>query len=193
MNILIVYAHPNPKSFCHAILDTVQQALIAQGHEVHVRDLYALNFNPILSGADFVSFKSGKIPTDISVEQVEIRWAHIIVVINPVWWTSMPAILKGYFDRVFSYGFAFGAGTDGRVKGLLADKKVFIFNTMGNSREMYDQSGMFKSMIQTISQGVFEFSAMHVLGHHFFTSVTSSTPQQRESMLKEAEAIVSKF
>ncbi len=191
MNVLIIYAHPNPKSFCHAIVEKVQAACQHAGHVVRVRDLYVLNFNPLLTAQDFITFKEGKVPSDIALEQDEIKWANLLIVVNPVWWTSMPAILKGYFDRVFSYGFSFKAGLDGGSVGLLTDKKAYIFNTLGNSTQMYGDSGMFRSMTQTISEGVFEFAAIKVLGHKYFTSVPSSTHEQRQEMLKEVEAIIS--
>ncbi len=70
MKHLIIYSHPNPQSFCHAILETAVGALKAKGHEVVVRDLYAMNFNPILKGSDLTGFKSGNIPKDIKTRRV---------------------------------------------------------------------------------------------------------------------------
>ncbi len=80
MNHLIVYSHPNPKSFCHAILETAVKALQSKGHEVVVRDLYALGFDPVLKGSDFVGFQSGNIPADIKAEQEKISGAEICCV-----------------------------------------------------------------------------------------------------------------
>ncbi len=190
MNVLVLYAHPNPKSFCHAILEVAVKTFEGEGHSVHVRDLYALKFNPILDASDFMAFKEGKTPLDIASEQDEIRWSDVIVIVFPIWWASMPAILKGYFDRVFSYGFSFGKGPGGSVVGLLSGKKVYIFNTLGNTEDSYQNLGMFKSISQTMEEGVLKFSAMQVMGHKYFSSVPSLTHDQRQSMLEEVKSIV---
>ncbi len=77
MNHLIVYSHPNPKSFCHAILETAVMTLQSKGHEVVIRDLYALGFDPVLKGNDFIEFQSGNIPSDIRAEQEKISGAKV--------------------------------------------------------------------------------------------------------------------
>lgn len=189
MNVLIVYAHPNPKSFCHAIMETAKEAFEKKGGIVRVRDLYALHFNPVLTSSDFISLKQGQVPDDIAIEQEQVKWAKLIVMIYPIWWTSMPAILKGYLDRVFSNGFAFIAGPQG-AKGLLPDKNVYLINTLGNSHESYAQSGMFESLSQTLEVGVFEFSSMPVIGHTYLSSVPSVTHEARVDMLNEVKRIV---
>ncbi|MFH1018492.1 MAG: NAD(P)H-dependent oxidoreductase, partial [Pseudomonadota bacterium] len=107
MNHLIIYSHPNPKSFNHAILEEFSGALRDAGHEVRVRDLYAIGFKPVLQGSDLE--QAGKRPPaeDICAEQAHISWADVITFIFPLWWAGMPAIAKGYLDRVFSEGFAY--------------------------------------------------------------------------------------
>ena len=130
MRHLVLYCHPDSKSFCHAILENVVETLRGKGHEVRVKDLYAEGFDPILKGSDFAAFQAGKTPPDIKAEQDHIVWAETITVIHPVWWTSLPAMLKGYIDRVFALGFAYAFGPDG-PKGLLGGRKVVIFSTQG--------------------------------------------------------------
>ena len=66
MKHLIVYSHPNPKSFCHAIKETAAEVSRGKGHETEIRDLYVLGFNPVLKGSDFAAFQSGKVPADIA-------------------------------------------------------------------------------------------------------------------------------
>ena len=192
MNILIVYAHPNPKSFCHAIKEEIINTAQLKGHVVKVRDLYALNFNPVLSSQDILNIKQGIIPLDIAQEQEAISWSNLMVIINPIWWTASPVILKGYYDRVFCLGFAYGQTPTG-VKGLLGDKKVYIFNTLGNSHESYQKAGLFKSIAHTSAVGSFEFAGMMVIGHQFFASVPSVTQEKRQEMLKEVSQITANF
>ena len=122
MNHLILFAHFNENSFGSAIKDTILNELKAKGHNVEVRDLYKLNFNPVLTYNDMSGLRGGNIPPDILEEQKLIRWADTINIVHPIWWTGLPAILKGYFDKVFTYGFAYQY-TDKGVDGLLAGKK----------------------------------------------------------------------
>lgn len=84
--------------------------------------LYELNFNPVLGASDFISFSKGNTPEDIKEEQEHISWADSITFIYPVWWAGLPAILKGYVDRVFSHGFAYAYGENG-IEKLLSGKK----------------------------------------------------------------------
>ncbi|MEG1585283.1 MAG: NAD(P)H-dependent oxidoreductase, partial [Bacteroidales bacterium] len=101
MEHLIIYAHPNPNSFNHAILETCLNKLTALGASVEVRDLYKINFNPCFSLADLEAKQAGKVLPDVQIEQDYINKAEKITFIAPIWWGLLPAMLKGYFDRVF--------------------------------------------------------------------------------------------
>ena len=184
MKQLIVYSHPNPLSFNHAILETLTGALKAQGDEVVVRDLYALKFDPVLKAADFEAIQQGSVTGDVKVEQDHIRWADVITFIFPVWWASMPAITKGYIDRVFSHGFAYSYSANG-PQGLLGGKKVMVITTQGAPEAYYAGNGMLQSMSQTIDEGIFKFCALELLGHRAFGEVPSTTPENRAKMLTE--------
>jgi hypothetical protein len=86
MGHLIVYTHPNPKSFCHAILDTVRSTLIERGDDVVVTDLYEKNFSPILAASDFIAFGKGEIPADILKEQELVTRADNLIFIETVYY-----------------------------------------------------------------------------------------------------------
>ena len=124
MKHLIVYAHPHTDSFNNAILNTAVTALEAEGHEVVVRDLYQLGFQPVLTEADTASMRAGQTPQDIATEQQYVTEADAITFIYPIWWTGLPAILKGYVDRVFAYGFAYASGAAG-IEKLLTGKRTY--------------------------------------------------------------------
>lgn len=192
MKHLIVYSHPNPKSFCHAILDSVNEALREKKHEVVVRDLYEMKFDPILKGSDFVGFKSGNIPADIKTEQAHIVWADVMTMIYPVWWTGLPAMIKGYIDRVYSFGFAYSMGANGIVK-LLTTKKVIVFNTQGTPKEVYAQSGMTDAMKKTSDTGIFDFCGIQVLHHQFFPSVPFVDDAARKGYLAEVKKVMNQY
>jgi NAD(P)H dehydrogenase (quinone) len=191
MKTLVIVAHPNPASFnVNGILKTVTETLAAKGHDVRVRDLYALDFNPVLSGADFAAFQSGNIPEDIKTEQAHIAWATNIVVINPTWWIGRPAILQGYYDRVFSYGFAFEVGPDGPV-GLLKNEKALVINTAGTAEAAYDAWEGSKALLgRPSTEGVFYFSGIKHATHLQLFGIGSSTDAQRADALSQvADAV----
>jgi len=189
MKYLIVYAHPNPKSFNHAILETISEALKKSNKNFEVRDLYKIHFNPILSAEDFAAFQNGAIPDDIKTEQDHIRSADTLVFIFPIWWSSMPAILKGYIDRVFSLKFAYDITADGAI-GLLKGKKAFIVSTTGASKEDNEKMGAFKMMNMSMDMAIFQFSGLEVIEHKYFSSVQYVSDKDRKQMLEELRLIV---
>lgn len=188
MKHLIIYAHPNPASFNHAIKETIVRVLKDKGQSLRVRDLYALRFDPILKADDFETFLAGKTPGDIAIEQDHVRWADQLTFLYPVWWGRMPSIGAGYIDRVFSKGFAYDYGPTGPV-GLLPGKKVYIFSTMGAPLSVSESSGGIKSMEQIIDNETFRFCGMEMIGHKYFGSVPTVTDEERKKMLEEAAQI----
>jgi len=184
MKNLIIYCHPNPKSFNHAILETYQEKLSSKDEEIVVRDLYALRFEPILGSEDFSKFFSGEISEDIKEEQKHIAWSEIITFIYPIWWFQMPAVLKGYIDRVFSKGFAYDF-IEGGVEGLLKGKRVIIFNTTGGSLENYEKFGFKNALSITHDIGIFGFCGMEVIRKEIFHEVPFITDEERKKMLEK--------
>jgi len=188
MKNLIIYAHPNPKSFNRAILMNIQQRLAQLNRSFIERDLYALNFDPVLKAADLAAIQQGNTPADIAQEQAYIKEAKTIIFIHPIWWFGMPAILKGYIDRVFSYGFAYAA-KDGKISGLLTDKRVFVFNTTGGNELTYNQAGFNQGLKTTMDNGIYGFCGMKVEKHVFFYEVPTINKTQREAMLLQIKAM----
>ena len=191
MKHFVLYAHPDPKSFCHAILDTVVETLRGKGHEVRVSDLYAQGFDPVLKGSDFEALQAGKTPPDIKAEQDNITWAEVITVVHPVWWTNMPAMLKGYIDRVLTLGFAYAFGPEG-PKGLLGNRKVVVFSTQGALNEAYDASGVTDAMKKASDTGIYSFCGMEVLEHKFFGGVPMTDDATRKGYLSEVKKVMSR-
>lgn len=189
MNHLVVFAHPNTKSFGKGIADTIRKASEEKGAKVEVRDLYAIGFDPVLKPTDFEAYAKGEVLEDVRTEQDYIRWADVITFVYPVWWTGFPALLKGYVDRVFTYGFAY-ASVDGAVTGLLPEKKALLFSTTGTPGEVYEQNGTHQAMKQTSDVGVFHFSGIEVLNHTFFGAVPYVSDDVRKDYLKEVEKVI---
>lgn len=189
MQYLIIYAHPNPASFNHAILETISEELDKKNKNYKVRDLYKIGFNPVLSARELSAIQKGDVPKDIKKEQNYISKADTLIFISPIWWSAMPAMLKGYIDRVFSLKFAYDITEEG-VAGLLQGKKVFIVSTTGASKEDYEKMGAFKMMNMSMDMAIFRFSGMKVIGHKYLSAVPYVSQQERKKMLKELRLLV---
>ncbi|KNF07191.1 putative NADPH-quinone reductase [Gottschalkia purinilytica] len=191
MKNLIVYANPDPNSFSHSIKELVKEYSKEKGHEVEVRDLYAINFNPVLSLKELKDSEEGILPDEIRKEQDYINWADVITFIFPIWW-GIPSILKGYIDRVFAYDFAY-TYTESGSKGLLEGKKVFLFNPMGSLNETYENNGMDKALETTINKGIFEFSAMEVVDRKLFGGLPRANEEKAIEYLNQVKESLSKL
>ncbi|RLJ70515.1 NAD(P)H dehydrogenase (quinone) [Hydrogenivirga caldilitoris] len=179
--VLVIYAHPNPKSFNAAIRETVEDFLKERNLPFRTRDLYAISFNPVLSGEDFVALQKGSFLEDVGKEQEFVKEADTLIFIFPMWWYSFPAILKGYIDRVFSYGFAYGE-KDGKVVGLLEGKRALIFCTLGGFEEDYEN---FSECLMNTFKATFEFCSIKVPLVKFFYGVPYVSDEVRKGYLEE--------
>ena len=164
------------------------EKLKANNHEVALRDLYAEDFSPVLSDADFYQFSQGQVPDEVITEQEYIANADILVFIYPIWWFQMPAMLKGYIDRVFSKGFAYDYTSNGIV-GLFKDKRCVIINTTGGSEEQYNEYGFLEGITRTIDAGNFQFCGMKILLHKFLFGVPNISQEERVKMLEELKSL----
>jgi NAD(P)H dehydrogenase (quinone) len=162
MDVLWVVAHPEPRSLTAVLAADGRAALAAQGHEVEVSDLYAMRWDPVLTRADYGldaderlvvstesrrAFDAGTLPPEIRAEQEKLRRADALVLQFPLWWFGMPAILKGWVDRVFVEGFAYGVrGPDGRTRrygdGVLAGKRALVVTTTGGPDSAFGPRGI---------------------------------------------------
>lgn len=190
MKTLVIIAHPCKNSFNASIFNEVKTYLTKKEHEVRVRDLYDLNFNPVLDEDNHTSFYQTKVPKEILVEQQEITWAENLVFIYPTWWCGMPAILKGYIDRVFTNGFAFRYEQKKGVEGLLKGKKVVVFQTTSQTEEFMKPNQLISSMETSIDVGILDYCGLNVITHKFFYSVPHVDKEAREKMLEEVKGIV---
>jgi NAD(P)H dehydrogenase (quinone) len=186
MNFLIVYAHPNPGSFNRAIVETLSTALRDGGHDVRVRDLYGLAFDPVMSLKDLR--KEGEAPAPVRTEREHVSWANVLIFVYPVWFNGMPAIAKGYFDRVFCEGFGYELGPGG-ARALLTGKKAFVIQTLGAPAEVYESTGLFKAMEQVLQGGMFSISGIESLGTKSLCSVYEAGDAGRKAMLEEVRAL----
>ena len=143
MNISVILAHPDERSFNHAIARTAIDRIRANGHEVNFHDLYKENFDPLLEKSEMQ--RNAELTGQVNSHCAEIVEADGIVIIHPNWWGQPPAILKGWIDRVIRPGIAYefieGDSGEGVPKGLLKAKAALVFNTSnteeGREREVF--------------------------------------------------------
>ena len=190
MNVLIVYAHPNPLSFNQSILRVVDSAFKNRGASVRIKDLYTERFDPVLDGAQLALQSAGKLPHAIKREQEQILWADTIAVIYPLWWFDRPAILKGWFDRVFTNGFAFSY-SGAHVKGLLTAKRALVIVTAGGAKDDFGKNA--DQLTRSTTEGTLAFCGITDIVDRIFYAVSLVSDSARKQMLAEVETCVQQF
>ncbi len=189
MKYLIIYTHLNPNSFTKAVVDEVEKIAINKAHETKVIDLYADEFNPVLKFPDIqYSFMDGEAPKDVEIYQQYITWADRIIFVYPLWWQQMPAMLKGFIDRVFTNGYAYMYEESG-PKGLLAGKSVQLIINTGNPSELLERNGLHTAVKKVNEEGIFEFCGM-TAETIFFGDVAMGTDNERKEYLKSIGEII---
>lgn len=156
MNSLIVLAHPEPNSFNGALARQAEGILLSQRHVVQISDLYAKQFDPAEHSRHFPQRKvrsrffpqteqrfsadQGTLPTDVKAEIDALFWADFVLLQFPLWWFGMPAILKGWMDRVFAYGSLY-TGSRRFQNGICQGKRAILSVTAGSSADACSYNG----------------------------------------------------
>ncbi len=190
MKVLIIFGHPNPDSFNGLILNKIKNKLTEKGYEFIVKNLYDSNFNPMLSMGDFIKMTSKTVSDDVALEHSDIGWAEAIVLIYPVWWSGPPAIVKGWFDRVLTEGFAFTYKTDGSHEGLLKDKQAFIFSTSAMTLEKMNSLGLAKAMEDIAVKGILNYCGITNVTYRNLSEVPETDDLIRNQMLQDVENLI---
>ena len=189
MNVLAVVAHPVPTSFNHAIRREVEAGLAEAGHEVKVADLYAEGFQPAMIEADFAQFAGEPMPIAIQAEQARVEWSDAIIFIFPLWWWSMPAMMKGWIDRVMAYGFAWKDPADPDSGGM-RHRKVIVMITAGDNAEGLAKRGYDKALHTQLNVGTWNYCGLKDVTTRIFYGVTPGAPAElRAAYLAEARAL----
>jgi len=239
MNILTIYAHPNPKSFCHAVLEQLTKGLADAGHKNEVVDLYAIDFDPVLRARDAPSWMDENVPQeildrsdirrelidgargplqrflvrrwignknartiiralrkdrrpkDVLEQQAKIARADALILVAPVWFVGMPAMLKGWIERVFTLGFAFGLSPegwrgdlDGRIPLLKLEKALVVNTTLFDERSY--RSGLGDAMKLLIDEFTLRYPGIKRVEHEYFYAVYGADDEMRRGYLERA-------
>jgi len=138
-HVLVVYCHPKGDSLGGRIAANYVAGLRSVGRTYEVADLYRERFDPVFAESDYAQFEGGVLPQEILDEQARIDRADGIVVISPIWWLSFPAMLKGWFDRVWSNGWAYEFENDPEGSLLHPRPFLFLLTTGGSARTFRDR------------------------------------------------------
>ncbi len=172
MKHLIVVAHPIEKSFTMSVARAYAAELKSLGHSVEIFDLYRAEFDPILRAAELAPVSSEESPIDpyVEREQEAVRATNVLTVIYPLWWLSMPAMMKGYIDRVFARGFAYES-RNGKVHGLLGGKKAVLMTVSGAPMPYLMESGRWNAVEVLQDTHIFRAAGFELLEHLHFDEV----------------------
>jgi NAD(P)H dehydrogenase (quinone) len=242
MRVLTVYAHPDPRSFCHAVLERFTGGLADAGHEVEVVDLYAIGFDPVFRTRDMAQYVHEDMPPDI-LEGMDLRtrvlqsvpggplarlaarawmrgkeprelarvirqggpkdarrqWEKVaaadgLAFIAPVFWLHFPAILKGWFERVFAYGSAYELtreGWQGHVSGrvpLMRHEKALVISTTLFCEADY-KAEWEAPMTRIIDDWGLRYPGVKRVEHVYFYEAAIAEPPRLQEYLRRAYAL----
>lgn len=237
MKVLIIYAHPNPMSFTHAILENFVRGIKETGHQYEIIDLYKTKFNPVFQDMDSAFFVDKDIPRDLFQQmdmramivglagnpvkrliaklyirnktdddlielinsqkpkdvlrhQKKVAEADVLVFITQVFWMHFPALVKGWMERVLTYGFAYKLNEngwkgdpDGRIP-LLKIKKAIIMQPTFFNEKVYREKGFKDAIVKTIDDWSLKYPGIEDVDHIFFHSILSVSPETRKKYLE---------
>ena len=212
MKVFIVHAHHEPKSFNGALTNVAPKVLISLGHEVKISDLYAMKFDPVSDRRNFTSVKNpdylkqqaeemrasevNGFSPDIQGEINKVQWCDLMIWQFPLWWFSVPAILKGWVDRVFAMGQAYGQGR-AYGKGVFRGKRAMLSITTGGVAEAFTEErdplhefgeghgfhGDIYGILRPIQRGILSFTGFAVLRPHIVHAPVRLTGEERRQCL----------
>lgn len=212
MNVLIVFTHPEPKSLNSSLKNIASNKLKEEGHQVEISDLYASKFKAALDQEDFLepldperfkpiieqcnASKNNSFAEDIEEEMKKVKNADLIIFQFPVWNGNIPAILKGWFDRIFACGFSINI-FEGKIydKGLMKEKKAMLSFTTGGTEETYYMNIPEKdpAKLLPVVTEILKLSGFEVLKPFIVFNAMMLTEDDAKKYFEEYEEILSKL
>jgi len=181
MNLSVVLSHPYERSFCHAIASQVSEAAIGSGSTVSMHDLYAESIDPVLTGAEIA--RRFSLDPAIQAYSAAVASTDLLVVVHPDWWSSPPAILKGWMERVLRPGIAYDwQGEEFEEKEhvpLLTSLGLLVYVTTDRPPDDLPEA------IRLFWHDACDYSGMQELGTHFYSDMRHSGHRQRRHWLSQ--------
>jgi len=187
MHALVVTAHPDAASLTHAVARRVAEGIEAHpGHTSEMADLAAEGFDPRFTHGDIELFKRrGAADASVLAEQQRIDGADLLVLVYPVYWWSMPGLLKGWIDRVFTQGWAYDDAPEGGTVKMLGRLAVQLIGIGGADQRTYARRGYADAMRTQIDQGIFGYCGAPVVGSEFL--LHADAPSREEALRRAFE------
>lgn len=202
MNVFIVYWHPEPKSFNHAMFSVANETFSNTGDKMNISNLYELRFDPVSSRKNFYTVNDPKylklqleemhatevhgFSKEIEAEIKKLEWCDLMLWQFPLWWFGLPAVFKGWVDRVFAMGRVYGGGKIYET-GVFKGKKALLSLTTGGPKEAYLKDGFngdIYSILRPIHRGMLQFTGFSVLDPHIVYGPAHMTDEQRKQELE---------
>lgn len=247
MKVLTVYAHPNPTSFCHAVLDEFTRGLADAGHTCEVVDLHAIKFDPVFGRDDYAFFAHESVPQellnetelresmiamsggpirrrvagrwlrdkplpellklvakqrpkDVLAQQEKVAAADGLAFIAPIMWMNFPAILRGWMERVFTYGFVYTMTRDAWLRGDLSGRqpqlkhaKALIMTPTFFRESDYRDSGFRAAIERLVDDFGFRYPGIEQVEHVYFYAVEAAGDATRRDYLQQAYRLGHEF
>ncbi|HMM06910.1 MAG TPA: NAD(P)H-dependent oxidoreductase [Clostridiales bacterium] len=157
MKYLVISSHPYKGSFNAAATKAIMETASEKGHDIKEIDLVADHFNPVMTSEDLNAWRHGQtIDPLVKTYREAMEDADVLVFLFPIWWGSMPAVLKGFCDKVLLPGWAYCYGESGEMIGLLTTKKAIVVTTMQTAEDVFEtmfrnpvDGGFIKDTLQT--------------------------------------------
>lgn len=195
MKHAVIISHPRGRAFTRLTAQTYIDAVKAAGHEVVVRDLYAMNFDPRLH-ADELPDAAGSDPrTEVLIERMMLKDVDVFAFFYPIWFGSPPAMLKGYVERVFGVGFGYEAIANGGSQPLLTGRKMISFTSTGSENMWLVDSGSWNAVRKVFNERLASACGLESVDHVNFGGVGAGISEERiaEAVEQVREAVADLF
>ena len=209
MKFLCVLAHPEPASFTTSLARHGMRALEREGHVTDVADLYAMNFDPVSDRRNFVATANPDrfdqqaeekvasatmgFSVDLQKEMERLESCDVLVLQFPIWWLGMPAIMKGWIDRVFAIGVTYGGGR-WFDRGMIRGKRAMIAVTIGGTERAYSPEGIYgraADILRPINHGILAFCGFDVVEPFItYAPARKSEDERREIFAAYADRLL---
>ncbi|MFE2336568.1 NAD(P)H-dependent oxidoreductase [Streptomyces coelicoflavus] len=200
MHLLTVFSHPLTDKYPSAVMDAFHQPFRQAGHSIDVLDLHREGFDPRFTEADHAHFWGGPAPDDVLEMHRRVEVADRLAFIYPVYWWGMPAMMKGWIDRVFTEGWAYqyGSGVDDRGKqplyALLPSVPTTLIGIGGSKKHTYDRYGYREAMRTQIDVGVFAYCGIDDVESHLVYDVEGDhNAPHRQAGLRQVQVVAESF
>lgn len=176
MHHAVIFSHPNRDSFTASVAHAYRDAVCALGHEAIVRDLYGMGFDPVLKREELPFCPEFKPAGDVAAERALLGSCQVFAFVYPFWLNSPPAMMKGYIERVFGFGFAYG-GEGHSYNPLLSGRKFLSFTSSGAPTAWVRQTGALDAMQMLFDAQFSQLTGMDLLAHVHAGGVTPNASE----------------